>query len=279
MMKRLFFFFLLIFGSFMTAAAQPCHNSGPSICTPQSQSQPGFNSGSHSFPVLLVGVSDTIIIEFKNFDSIFLNGHQIAIRSLKFDTISNTPWGFCWASSDTNDTFRPLQDGCIKMQGATHVYNGQYKLHIVVDVDTGTASAIKINGDLIGLKYYIRILCDSADPTLPFDTTQTDTNSFIPDPFYCAWGIFERDRSLLNLSVYPNPLNDQSNVGFTAISAGLITEQITDVIGHTIYRKQVEVKSGHNSFLIERNNLLPGVYFYTISDGTSNCMVRLIITD
>ena len=81
------------------------------------------------------------------------------------------------------------------------------------------------------------------------------------------------------MNVYPNPFTSQAVVTFSSVKAGMMTEKITSVIGNVVYSNQVDVKLGQNSHVIERNQLASGVYFYTITDGTTTFTKRLVISE
>jgi hypothetical protein len=276
-MKSLPLIFLLSFGLVADSFAQNC-NDVSATCTAVNLSNQGFSPMPDSLAPLVWGVSSSLVIGFKNFDSVLLNGHRVVVHSLKFDTINIIATGLCWQSSQANNIFDSSQSGCFRIFGTSLSVFGQYKLHIVVDIDTGTH--VIVNADKLGLHYYLRLInsCYSA-PSV--DTTQTDSNAIIPYAYIdsCIGGIIENRSSLSSISVSPNPFSNQTIVSFSSLSSGLISERITDLLGNCVYRKTIEVMAGQNSFSVERDNLAPGLYFYSISDGPSTFTARIVISE
>ena len=58
-----------------------------------------------------------------------------------------------------------------------------------------------------------------------------------------------------------------------------MTERITNMIGSVVYSKDIEIKTGENRSVIDRNNLAAGVYFYSLSDGKNLITKRLVISE
>jgi hypothetical protein len=157
-------------------SAQYCGNSGPGICTPQTQTQPGLFPLSPEQPPFINGQVANTVIEFENFDTVYFDGSSFVLQTLTIDTISNLPNGLCWATNQASNTYNNQQVGCILLSGTTCAQPGQYKLNIVVTVNVGFT--VTVNADVADLFYFLRV--DNAGETAtPVDTTQTSSNPFI----------------------------------------------------------------------------------------------------
>jgi type IX secretion system substrate protein len=281
-MKKLIFTLSLFCIIAVQSKAQYCgasDPSGPSVCTPTVLSKPGLSPISDSLLPIVDNVPTTVIIKFQNYDTLSFNGLHLTMDSLTVDTISNLPSGYCWATNKTTNTWGNQENGCIKVTGSTTAAPGQYKLNIIVTAYTSIGTPLTTTADAAGLYYYVRVICDSNAHYPPVDTTQTAVNPFIPYDTGCPTAIVEVVANIHSLSVYPNPFNTQTVVSFSSLKSGMMTEKITNIIGSTVYSKQVEVVAGANSHTIQRGTLAEGVYFYTISDGTSSFTKKLIIAE
>ncbi|MDB5283687.1 MAG: hypothetical protein JWO06_2762 [Bacteroidota bacterium] len=279
-MKKVIFTLLTISSLYFTSSAQYCGNSGPSVCTPPTNlTQPGLSPPSDSLAPVIDNIPTTTTIEFKNFNTIAFGGQTLTIQSLKIDTISNLPSGLCWATNKANNTFTNQEAGCIQVTGTTQAPAGQYKLYIIVDANVGVA--ITTNADAAGLHYYVRVDSNASECIHPVDTLQTQANPFISYAgLACPGsGINEIESSFANMSVVPNPFTNQAVVSFTSVKGGMMTEKLTNILGSEVYKREIEVKVGENSTVIERNSIPAGVYFYTLGSGRSMVTKRVVINE
>jgi hypothetical protein len=75
------------------------------------------------------------------------------------------------------------------------------------------------------------------------------------------------------LTIYPNPNNGQFNIaGLNPEHSGLIT--VIDIAGKLIYHTQY---SGVAQMELDLQNVSPGVYTLSISDGITNTVERILI--
>ncbi len=289
-MKKLIFTLSLFCFLATQSNAQYCGGSGPSVCQPQLLPKPGLSPLSDSLAPVLVNVPTVTTIEFQNYDTLTFQGAVLHMDSLTIVSISNLPTGLCWATNKTTNTFANQENGCIKVTGTSCAKPGQYKLNIIVKAYTSLGLPLTTSADVAGLYYYVRVNCDANSPIIPVDTTQTSADSIIlysAAPYNQAactvWctslGVNAVEENIQSLNVYPNPFTSQAVVTFSSVKAGMMTEKITSVIGNVVYSNQVDVKLGQNSHVIERNQLASGVYFYTITDGTTTFTKRLVISE
>lgn len=205
--------------------AQPCGNSGNSVCVPSGTLVlSGFNPSSENLPSFPNGISNNTNIQFKNFNQFSFGGQIVTVQSLKIDTIKNLPSGLCWASNKSNDTYANQEDGCIKFTGTPCDSPGQYKLYIVVTANIGVP--IQTNGDAVGLKYFLRVV--NPGQTAP----PVDTNATAPFVSYgysasCSANLFTASlgsgQTVCNgtqISLSPTLANGQAPYSYAWSSAG-----------------------------------------------------------
>ena len=281
-MKKLIFTLSLFCMIAVQSNAQYCGGSGPSVCQPANLTKPGLAPVSDSLPPVIDDVPTATTIHFENFDTI-RQGTLLTMDSLHIDTIGNLPSGLCWRTNKSDNTFNHEENGCIIVTGTTNAPAGQYQLRIIIDAYVGFP-LMNTNASVAGLYYYVRVNCSDSAAVQPIDTNgeaEGTIAKFIPynTQIHCNVGIKNVDDNIQSLTASPNPFNNQTLVKFTSIKAGSMTEKITNIIGSTLYSNTLDVAVGQNAHTINRNNLAAGVYFYTISDGTSTFTQKLVIAE
>ena len=79
------------------------------------------------------------------------------------------------------------------------------------------------------------------------------------------------------LSAYPNPFTTETKITFESTSPQTITLSVRNVLGKTIYRKQIKVKRGKNSIPFQKDNLRSGMYIYAIQNSKELVSKRFVI--
>ena len=265
--------------------------SGPGVCTPSLQyDTPGLYPVSANLSQIVNGKDSDLTIFFVNYDSIAnpVTGNMAYMDSLTVDSIGNLPTGYTWSTSSASNTFYNQTKGCIKISatpGSTQLC-GQYQLFILVTVWTnpallGVNPTGPIPASAAGLYYYVRVVSADDTTTHAVDTAgqAAGTNKFVAytNSSCTSVGINNIDENVTALKVYPNPFSSQTIVTFGSNIAGSFTEKLTDILGNTLFNKQMDVTLGQNTHTINRNGLAEGVYFYTISDGNSSMTKKLVI--
>lgn len=276
--------FTLIAGAFMISAnAQYCGGSGPSVCTPSGTlTEPGLSPNSMDLPAVVNGADANTTIQFKNFDQFNYSGVDITINSLRIDSIGNLPAGSCWRTNKTDNTFANQEDGCIQVNGNVCANPGQYKLRIFVTANTSIGViGPNLDAETVNLKYFVRVK-NSGDADVAVDTLQDSL--FVKHPGYsansvgCSVGINEV--SAINaLSVVPNPFNGQAVVSFISEKATIMNERLSNMLGAVVYKNTLNVKAGTNSSMLDARSLPAGVYFYSITDGKQTTTKRVVVSE
>ena|GEM_PF-6274565 len=95
-------------------------------------------------------------------------------------------------------------------------------------------------------------------------------------PHSCDENLFVTDVKVYNESkylVYPNPATDFINISFTDIVNTDLIFMLSDLSGRNI---PVNTVSGENGYLIDINELIPGMYFLNVSFNGANSVIRII---
>lgn len=88
---------------------------------------------------------------------------------------------------------------------------------------------------------------------------------------------FSQEKSIDGLSAAPNPFTNSTKISFTSNSASTIFFSVKNVLGKTVYKKNIEIKIGKNSIPFYKNNLPAGMYIYSIKGKKKTVSKRLVI--
>ena len=160
--------------------------------------------------------------------------------------------------NNSNNTYVTLEKGCIKISGTPCATPGQYRVHIFVTINAEIGPL-----DLVseGLVYFLRVN-NTGDTITPVDSVGLDFLSYNQSTTGCTVGINNIDAVVSSLSLYPNPMSSSMHVKFNSINTGQMTERITNIIGAQVQSTIRNVHAGTNTFVVDRNSLPAGVYFY-----------------
>ena len=95
---------------------------------------------------------------------------------------------------------------------------------------------------------------------------------------------FENGRQQSSLSKFdagqnsPNPFSDYTQIEFTSPSQGFVEFKIVNLLGKEIFHRVVETETGRNSIRFEAEDFLPGVYIYSLSNGSQTITRRMVIS-
>ncbi|MBL7779526.1 MAG: T9SS type A sorting domain-containing protein [Chitinophagales bacterium] len=126
--------------------AQYCGNSGALVCTPSGSLM--FPSIFEESPCFTRMVSAFEVIHIKNYDSVFVGNQLRKVVTLQINSISNLPFGLCWATNKANNTFNNGENGCIRISGTPNDDYGQYRLTLLATVTTTDTGAVFPNVEL-----------------------------------------------------------------------------------------------------------------------------------
>lgn len=78
--------------------------------------------------------------------------------------------------------------------------------------------------------------------------------------------------------VYPNPVQEQLQVTLEGISSESASLSIVDALGRNVFRKNVFLQAGSNTFEVETGSFVPGIYYivvHTKGDRWSSAFVKI----
>jgi hypothetical protein len=88
---------------------------------------------------------------------------------------------------------------------------------------------------------------------------------------------FSQESSIDNLSAAPNPFTNSTKISFSSTTNATVFFTIKNILGNTVYRKQVQTKSGKNYIPFYKNDLPTGMYIYSIQDKERTISKRIVI--
>lgn len=83
--------------------------------------------------------------------------------------------------------------------------------------------------------------------------------------------------TLTSISASPNPLSIQTRITFKSSKDQTIHFTVKSLLGKTVYQEVVNSRKGPNTIRFERNNILKGMYIYTLQSETEIISKRLVI--
>ncbi len=273
-MKKLFTLLslTLFFGA---SYAQYCGSSQVSSINPSSNY--GFPN-LDSIPCIVQGANTTLDIPFKTYTTFTAQGNNVTIYKLRIDTMSNLPCGLCWSSTSATNEFNPNDLGTFRIQGTTNDAVGEYKIHLILSVNTQNQGAYDISGidaDAGGVYLYVRVKSNGGN------CAAVDTNSMgLTASTSCPnVGINDVKANVSALTVQPNPMSSEANVTFSSEVAGTSNLTITNIVGSVVYQSAVATKVGENSTTINKGNLPAGIYILTVGNNKASASRKFIIAE
>ncbi len=77
-----------------------------------------------------------------------------------------------------------------------------------------------------------------------------------------------------NSVALPNPVNAEVNISFNTLLNGLVTIDVKDMQGRSVYNTQTEVKN-QSGLNLNLSDLKAGIYMLHVNNGTMNQMIRI----
>lgn len=76
----------------------------------------------------------------------------------------------------------------------------------------------------------------------------------------------------------PNPFVDYTEIGFSSPLQGFVEFKMVNLLGKEVCRKVIDADSGINKMRVEADDFIPGVYIYSLSNGSQTITRRMIIS-
>ncbi|WP_405605491.1 T9SS type A sorting domain-containing protein [Polaribacter sp. Asnod1-A03] len=88
---------------------------------------------------------------------------------------------------------------------------------------------------------------------------------------------FSQEKSIDVLSASPNPFTNSTKISFTSTTNSEIYFTVKNVLGKTVFRKNIKTNKGKNNISFYKNDLPSGMYIYSIQDKKKVISKRLVI--
>jgi hypothetical protein len=119
-------------------------------------------------------------------------------------------------------------------------------------------------------------------------SSQTDSLGMLTPAFFCidnlmlnthldTTGLGIKNYSSMNdLSVYPNPTVNETEVSYNTTSPVPVNMKLVDLLGNEILSQRAQSFAGLNKFKIDISYLPAGVYYITLNAGNNLLTKKLI---
>jgi hypothetical protein len=95
---------------------------------------------------------------------------------------------------------------------------------------------------------------------------------------YKTVGINESTTNVLsNVSVYPNPAKDHTNISFTNENAENASYQLVNVLGQSIRQQAIPSVKGETLFIVDLNGIESGIYFVKLTVGNKTSVTKITV--
>ncbi|WP_133534402.1 T9SS type A sorting domain-containing protein [Tenacibaculum caenipelagi] len=88
---------------------------------------------------------------------------------------------------------------------------------------------------------------------------------------------FSQEKSIEKLVASPNPFTNSTTIYFNANNEQTVILTVRNVLGKTVFNKELKVVKGRNSFPFQRNDLKSGMYIYAIQSNKEIISKRFVI--
>ena len=78
---------------------------------------------------------------------------------------------------------------------------------------------------------------------------------------------------------FPNPFNKNTSIGFNSTQDQKGEFKVFDILGNLITKRYLDVNKGFNQITFERDDLKPGLYFFSIEVGGAIVVKKMTIRD
>lgn len=212
------------------------------------------------------------------------------IEAFRINAVDGLPTGFTyipnqsvWTNGGASPNFTPIQ-GCVSIIAsqasiqailATNPNGADFPVVVVVDAKIATTNNALANllinnawlSDLSAVPgitpisvpgYKIRVRNNSTDGCLPL-------------------GVAELIAPVSAKGNFPNPFVKSTTIHFNSDAAKTVNLSVANMIGKEVYASKLQASKGENTLNFTAEQLNPGVYFYTISDGKNTVTRRMVI--
>jgi hypothetical protein len=212
------------------------------------------------------------------------------IEAFRINSVDGLPAGFTYIPNQTVWTNGGASPNFTQVQGCVSIISSQatiqsilasnpngvdFPFAVVVDAKVAntnnTLANLLINNawlsDLSAVPgitaisvpgYKIRVRNNSADGCLPL-------------------GVAEIIAPVSAKGNFPNPFVKNTSIQFNSDAAKTVNLSVSNMVGKVVYTSKLQASKGENNVNFTADQLTPGVYFYTISDGKNSVTRRMVV--
>jgi len=245
------------------------------------------NAGGYSTVINLKTLADTTIA---------LSGQAVAANIQKFRIFSVTglPTGFSytpnaveWVNGGTDPNFTSVQ-GCVTLSAS------QASIQAL-----NAANPNGIDFDLI-----INVDAFVTSTNQPFLELLIGSGKWLSDPVLATFGVSAIPLTGYKIKVrgttgactplaigdatanifsvkgnYPNPFTRSTKITYNVARSQYVELEIYNMVGSLVMKQHIPSIIGENTYEVSANQLKPGVYFYTLSDGKKTVTKRMSVSN
>jgi hypothetical protein len=114
--------------------------------------------------------------------------------------------------------------------------------------------------------------------SVPFNQPQDITTYTIVVDLNTLVPVIDRNAFIVG-QCEPNPAREFTRIPVTVGRSDMITVSIVNLIGKNVYNVSLNVMKGKSNIPLDLHSLDPGIYIYSVSNGTSTVTRRMIISN
>lgn len=196
--------------------------------------------------------------------SITLSGLTLSINSVSIATsgaVKNLPSGLSYTCNPPNCVFKSGEKGCILITGTPNnpINLGQNDLKIDGLVNSFLPVPVTFPSDQFAAgNYYLYVRPQGSKACLTSSTQELAATK-------------------LRMGNVPNPFTGATQIEVEAEIRGQFDFRVFDLMGRSLYRRPVQISQGINRIPFEANNLAPGLYVFTLTDGLNTISRKMVI--
>jgi len=88
---------------------------------------------------------------------------------------------------------------------------------------------------------------------------------------------FSQEKSVGNLIASPNPFSNSTHISFNSLTNQNVIVTVKNVLGKTVFSKEIDATEGKNMIPFYRNDLRSGMYIYAIQSNKDYIFKRFVI--
>jgi type IX secretion system substrate protein len=192
------------------------------------------------FPAIILDVAYDEVITFILALELEHNGTSYTIDSLVVDSVKNVPPGMTYSSNSTG--YVPGKAYCSQLAG-TPTEAGEFAIHFYLSPYIDLGSGPELLGSFLDDTSVVVTVYDPSG-LQPYQVDEFQVLAIVPNPF----------TDITRLSFY-TPFNDHVHLN------------VYNIMGQKMYEETKGAAPGEHQFEFTGNALLPGTYFYRVSNS------------